>query len=145
MTTNPTTMSLKFPAKPEYLVLGRLALSALARHEPISAQNLSDLKLALTEGCSNVVRHAYGGREGSVDVRYELGDEYIAITITDDGVGFDAGRNTMHDLELLGDGGLGLAIISAVSDHLEIRPREDGTGSCIKFVKVLEPQETPSS
>jgi serine/threonine-protein kinase RsbW len=139
------TMSLRFPARPEYLVLGRLALSALARTEPISDQDLSDLKLALTEGCSNVVRHAYEGGTGFVDVQYELGEGYIAITITDDGVGYDVDTVVGEpEPRPAGDGGLGLGIIRAVSDHLEIHSRHAKGGSSIRFVKTLERVEAPS-
>ena len=62
---------------------------------------LSDLKLALTEACSNSVRHAYAaGTPGAVDVDYELGDGYLAVQIEDEGPGFDpdsSGRRSTRD------------------------------------------------
>ena len=47
---------LTIPAKAEYITLGRLALTAIARVRPLSQETLSDLKLALTEACSNSIR-----------------------------------------------------------------------------------------
>ena len=38
-------------------------------------ETLADLKLALTEACSNSVRHAYGDREGHVEISFELRDD----------------------------------------------------------------------
>ena len=49
---------LSFPAKPEYLLLARLALTGIARDVPMSDELLADLKLAVTEACGNSVRHA---------------------------------------------------------------------------------------
>jgi hypothetical protein len=37
----------------------------------------------------------------------------------------------------LSEGGLGIAIIRSIADELEIGPRADGTGSRLRFVKVL--------
>ena len=60
---------LTIPAKAEYITLGRLALTAIARVRPLSEETLSDLKLALTEACTNSVRHAYReGRAGTVEI-----------------------------------------------------------------------------
>jgi serine/threonine-protein kinase RsbW len=135
----PSRLRLSFPARPEYLVLGRLVLTGLSRAHPIDDETLGDLKLALTEACSNSVRHAYlEGNPGAVEVGYELGDDYLAVQIQDDGPGFDpesAGR--VFDAERLDEGGLGLAIIEAVTDECEVRPGRDGRGSCVWFLRRL--------
>ena len=63
------SVRLTIPAKPEYITLGRLALTAIAGLRPVSDETLYDLKLALTEACTNSVRHAYeNGREGNVEI-----------------------------------------------------------------------------
>src|ERR1051325_7119979 len=79
---------LTIPARPEYIPLCRLALTGLARLRPISDELVADLKLALTEATSNSVRHAYGDREGSVEIAYELYGDRLGIGVTDDGGGF---------------------------------------------------------
>jgi serine/threonine-protein kinase RsbW len=129
-------LRLRLPAKPEYLVLGRLVLAGLARSRPIDPDTLSDLKLALTEACSNSIRHAYDRKDGTVEILYSVGDDFVAVEVLDDGPGFDtipapAGPDAFDE------GGLGLAIIRAVSDGLEIGRREDGKGSRLRFVKRL--------
>ena len=131
-------LTLRFPAKPEYLVLGRLVLTGLSRSYPIDEDALSDIKLALTEGCSNSVRHAYGGNSGTVVVRYELGDGQLAVEIEDEGPGFDVGSAPRElDPAALDEGGLGLAIIRAVSDECVVGRRDSATGSRVRFVKRL--------
>lgn len=129
-------ISLVIPAKAEYIALGRLALTGLLRPLAVEPEVIADVKLALTEACSNSIRHAYAdGREGAVEIRYELLDSRLAVEVSDEGGGFDpefaAGSGD------LSEGGLGLAIIRAVTDDLSIGPRSGGTGSCLRFTKQL--------
>jgi serine/threonine-protein kinase RsbW len=128
-------VALKIPAKPEYIALARLALSGLAQVRPVEPETLADLKLALTEACSNSVRHAYQeGRTGTVDVRYELDGSRIAVEVVDEGSGFDV-SSTDGELGALDEGGLGLAIIRALTDELAIDSHE--RGSRLRFAKQL--------
>ncbi len=46
---------LRVPAKPGYLVLARLALSAICRLTPLEPTEVADLKLAITEAASDFV------------------------------------------------------------------------------------------
>ena len=129
-------VALTVPARAEFIALGRLALTGLARTRALPAEIVADLKLALTEACSNSVRHAYDqGREGVVEIRYELSDDRIAIQVTDDGSGFDP-ETLERAQEELDEGGLGIAIIRALTDELEIGARPEG-GSRLRFTKYL--------
>jgi serine/threonine-protein kinase RsbW len=131
---------LTIPAKAEYITLGRLALTGLVRlrPEPLSDEVLGDLKLALTEACTNSVRHAYADGRGSVEILYELHSDRLIVEVTDDGTGFEppAVPSGALDGTELNEGGLGIAIIEALADELEIREREQG-GSSLRFVKLL--------
>ncbi len=131
---------LTIPAKPEYITLGRLALTGIARlrPEPLRQEVLGDLKLALTEACTNSVRHAYAGREGMVEILYELHDDKLVIEVVDEGEGFDPPTEASTALaeDELSEGGLGIAIIEALADEFEIRKRAQG-GSFLRFVKHL--------
>ena len=127
---------LTIPAKAEYITLGRLALTGLSRLRPLGEETLADLKLALTEACSNSVRHAYGEHEGAVEILYELHDDRLAIEVVDDGEGF--GETRVHEAgDDLVEGGLGIAIIRAIVDEFELGPRNGGRGSRLRFVKRL--------
>jgi serine/threonine-protein kinase RsbW len=129
---------LRIPARPEYITLGRLALTALARLRPISEELLADLKLALTEATSNSVRHAYPEAEGCVDIAYELTGDRLAIEVVDEGEGFDpAEEEDPGDLDNLTEGGLGIAIIRSIADEFELTRGPEGRGSRLRFVKIL--------
>jgi serine/threonine-protein kinase RsbW len=130
-------VALTIPAKAEYMVLPRLALTGLARIRALEADTVADLKLALTEACSNSIRHAYDtGANGNVEVRYELTDDKLAVEVTDDGDGFDPATMRAPSGEL-DEGGLGIAIIRALVDELDIGPRPDRRGSRLRFTKYL--------
>lgn len=128
---------LSIPARPEYISLCRLALSGLAAVRPFAEEELADLKLALTEACSNSVRHAYrDGADGHVHIAYELGGSRIAIEVVDDGAGFDPAVEAAGAREL-SEGGLGIAIIRAIADEFALESREGSRGSRLRFAKVL--------
>jgi serine/threonine-protein kinase RsbW len=128
---------LTIPAKPEFITLCRLALTGIARLRPISPETLGDLKLALTEACSNSVRHAYADGDGSVEIVYRLHPDRLEVIVADSGEGFDPAQTPTEEDELV-EGGLGIAIIRSIADHLEIGTGESGRGSRLRFVKVLD-------
>jgi serine/threonine-protein kinase RsbW len=129
---------LRLPARPEYIALGRLALTGLAEARTLEPDTIADLKLALTEAVSNSVRHAYGtDGDGQVEIRYELGADRVTIEVVDDGNGFDPDETPSFDGDELSEGGLGIAIIRTIADELEIESRPGRRGSRLRFVKRL--------
>jgi serine/threonine-protein kinase RsbW len=56
--TESRDVSLTIPARPDYLVLARLALSAVCRLTALSPEEVADLKLAITEAANDYVDDA---------------------------------------------------------------------------------------
>jgi serine/threonine-protein kinase RsbW len=139
-TTNGSgaTVHLTIPARAEYITLCRLALTGIARVSRLSDEVLADLKLALTEAASNSVRHAYAGDDspGVVEISYELRPDRLVIEVTDEGEGFDP-ADAQGPPEELSEGGLGIAIIRAIADEVEIGTQPGGKGSRLRFEKEL--------
>jgi serine/threonine-protein kinase RsbW len=135
---------LRIPPKAEYLGFCRLVLAGLARGRALDEEALADLKLAVTEACSNAIRHAYGnGTEGQIEVRYSLGPEAVTIDVVDTGSGF-APANRQAPLppqEELSEHGMGIAIIASLMDELEVTPGPGGRGSRFRFTKYLSAGE----
>lgn len=128
---------LTIPARAEYITLCRLALTGIARVRELPEEVLADLKLALTEAASNSVRHAYADHgAGMVEIRYELLPDKLVIEVTDDGEGFDPAE-AEGSPEELSEGGLGIAIIRAIADEVEIGAQPGGKGSRLRFEKAL--------
>jgi serine/threonine-protein kinase RsbW len=132
------TVRLTIPARAEYITLCRLALTGIARVRDLSDEVLADLKLALTEATSNSVRHAYSGDDatGVVEISYELLPDRLVIEVTDEGEGFDPAEAEGAPEEL-SEGGLGIAIIRAIADEVEIGTQPGGKGSRLRFEKTL--------
>jgi serine/threonine-protein kinase RsbW len=133
-------VSLRFPAKPDYLLLARLALSGIARQLPVGDDQLADLKLALTEACGNAVRHAYADTPGDVSVVFEIADERLLMTVEDQGNGIRAPDSLADDAELPVrplESGMGMPIIRAIVDELVVEPGPDDRGTRVRMVKYL--------
>jgi len=129
---------LTIPAKAEYVSLTRLALAVIARARPLGEEELADLKLAITEAASNSVRHAYAGDAGGeVGICFQLFADRIAVEVVDDGEGFDPGGESELCAGELSEGGLGIAIIRALADDVELQSKAGARGSRLRFVKLL--------
>jgi len=131
------TVRLTIPARAEYITLCRLALTGIGRLRELSDELLADLKLALTEAASNSVRHAYEDTDtGVVEISYVLHPDRLVIEVIDDGEGFDPAEAAGQPDEL-SEGGLGIAIIRAIADDVEIGAQPGGKGSRLRFEKAL--------
>ena len=139
---SPEVVRLVMPAKSEYLILARLALAGIARQTPIEETVLADLKLAVTEACGNAVRHAYGGAGGVVEVRFVVAPGSIEIEVRDDGDSSQQGVGAATTVPLDGmpaESGMGLAIIEAVVDRVDVVAHSGGApGTLVRMTKRLE-------
>lgn len=132
---------LTFPAKPDYLILARLALTGVARTMPIDSELLADLKLAVTEACGNAVRHAYADGEGTVRVELVLRPDRLDMIVADEGSGIELSQvEELVRAEPVGepaDGGMGMAIIRAIVDELAVEEGGGGRGTVVRMTKYL--------
>jgi len=131
------SVTITFPARPEYLLLARLALTGVARFVKADEEALADLRLAVTEAAANACRHAYAGGAGDVTVRFALDDDRLEVVVEDDGPGFDRGSVDEWQADALGEDGMGLAIIRAVADQVEVGSRPGGVGTRLRFTRRL--------
>jgi serine/threonine-protein kinase RsbW len=145
---NETTVRLSFPAKPDYLLLARLALAGVARTLPIGPELLADLKLAVTEACGNAVRHAYDPGEGTVDLAFVLAEDRLDLIVEDSGAGIhvpdeelmvEPAEITEPETKQVRESGMGMAIIRAIVDELEVRGGDGGRGTVVHMTKYLDP------
>lgn len=129
-------VTLEIPARTEYLILARLALAGIARGVEIDQATLADLKLAVTEACGNAVQHAQPGDSGVVTIHFMVSEDAIEIRVEDDGPGMDAEPvGSMPDAEL-SESGMGLAIIHALVDRVEIEPGTSGRGTVVRMRRL---------
>ena len=131
-------VTLDIPAKPEYVVLGRLALAGLLRERRFSADAVADLKLALTEACSNSIRHAYDHDRGQVHLSFEARADRFLLTVRDLGGGFHEDDADCPECSAVGvdlsEGGMGISIIRAVVDDFALERLSPG-GTLLTLTK----------
>jgi serine/threonine-protein kinase RsbW len=116
------TVRLAVPAKPEYIVLTRLALSAVCRLTPLQPEDVADLKLAVTEAATGLVRED-SSEQLSCD--FSLGEDRLVLEI----VGPESGTVSPEDQEL------GRAIIRATVDECDF---SDGAVTLVKYLSQPE-------
>lgn len=79
-------VSLTIPARPDYLVLARLALSAVCRLTPLSPEEIADLKLAITEAANDYVDDSRPlDDESRVSFAFRLLDDRLVMELSGPG------------------------------------------------------------
>jgi serine/threonine-protein kinase RsbW len=109
-------LELTLPARAENVAVVRHAFGGLGDVLEVPDQTLSDIKLAVTEACTNVVVHAYPDGEGPLAVRARVDERVLTVVVADDGRGISP-RPDSPGL------GLGLPLIATLAESLEL-----GTG-----------------
>jgi len=99
---------LSVPARPDYLVLARLALSAMCRLTPLEHAEVADLKLAITEAASSYVGNG-SAPEAVVDFEFRLHDDRIEMKL--------AGASVDHPAD---EQEVSRAIVEATVDEYEL-------------------------
>jgi serine/threonine-protein kinase RsbW len=113
MDDRPPDLELSLPARAENVAVVRHAVGGLGEALAVPEQTLADIRLAVTEACTNVVVHAYPHGEGPMEVDACLGEERLAIVVRDEGRGM-LPRPDSPGL------GLGLPLIATLTESLEL-------------------------
>jgi serine/threonine-protein kinase RsbW len=113
---------LSVPARPEYIGVIRHVLGAFAEALGLPPGQVEDMRLAVTEACTNVVRHAYHDHEpGPMDVVIRPGGDRVELIVSDEGRGMGPSPDVAGP-------GLGLPLIAALADSVDVG-REPSRGS----------------
>jgi serine/threonine-protein kinase RsbW len=82
-TADSRDVSLTIPARPDYLVLARLALSAVCRLTPLTPEEIADLKLAITEAANDYVDESRPIEDESrVSFAFRLLDDRLTMELS---------------------------------------------------------------
>jgi serine/threonine-protein kinase RsbW len=113
-------------------VVRRLAAQAL-RAFGVLGEDIDDVQLAITEACANVVDHANDA--DTYEVKVELAADRCAITVVDQGRGFDASA-VAGPPALDSESGRGLMLMRALVDNVAFQS-EPRAGALVHMVKTL--------
>jgi serine/threonine-protein kinase RsbW len=129
-------LTLELTAEAEKLILVRQAIEGVL-DESVDRAFVHDVKLAVSEACSNVVKHAYAG-SGPLTVELAL-DRELEIVVR------DSGGWSMPSVELdPQSAGVGIALIRELADRCEIASSDSGTSVRMSFKVVRRAAQEPA-
>ena len=129
------TIKLLVPGDPKYVSTVRLAVSSIANQAGLDMEAIEDIKVAVSEACNNIIVHGCIG-DGEFQVICAVEKDRLEIVINDEGVGYDTKDYKKPNLDSPGEGGLGVFIIQALMDDVEVESKV-GIGTCIKMTKYI--------
>src|SRR5690554_3264911 len=118
---------LTIPAQAEYIDIVRLTLYGVAHKVGFSYEEIEDMKVAVSEACTNAVLHAYDSQHlGLLDITFDLDQDEMCITVKDTGSSFQHEETvnksvSLHNqsLDKIVPGGLGIYMMHVLMDSVE--------------------------
>lgn len=127
-------VNMTLPAKAEYVGVVRLAVSAIANRMGFDIEEIEDIKVAVAEACTNAIKHSNCDK---FFLKVSVCESSLEITVEDDGDGYELDSYQKPNLdEPNEDGGLGIYIIHALMDEVDISSKT-GEGSRVNMIKYL--------
>ncbi len=136
MSARSKSLELAIPARPEYVAVVRLVVASLAAsRRNLAADRIDDLKLAVSEACTNAIEaNQVVDAEQSAPVLVSCWEapERFEVCVADSGTGFDPSNLSVHppvtDPERLTfERGLGIPLIRSLVDELRFDSTPSGT------------------
>lgn len=141
------TVDFLYPADIDYLSEISRQISATCRELPMlpSGSRGDDfiylIELAISEICTNIIKHAYAGKKGNISGQVTLLNNGVALDFYDQGSSFDpnAVPEPSPDPHELNEGGYGLHIVRQIMDVVsyENQPGQGNHWHLIKFLPYL--------
>lgn len=120
--SNPERVAMTIPARPEYVGVVRLAAAAIAGRMAFGYDEVEDLKVAVSEACSEAILN--GGTE--VEIQFGVGPDRLEVQVAG-GVGQEETRGQESEL--------GLLLMRVLMD--EVRTEREGARQILRLVKRL--------
>jgi serine/threonine-protein kinase RsbW len=124
-------LNLVVPAKAEYLSLVRLVVAAAAKDHGFTDESIADIKVALSEASTNVVRHAYppadDGDKRVIEINCFREPDRFVVEVLDRGCGMPLPPPASE--------GLGFGIMGSLMDRVEVETSD--TGTTVQLAKSL--------
>jgi serine/threonine-protein kinase RsbW len=142
-------VSIKIPAKPDYVGVARLVVSGVANRMGFSYDDIEDVKLAVAEACTNSVDHAYIDNEGEIEVRCSICPDRLQVEVIDHGHSFDISEveertgplSVEPAMNALRERGLGIFLIKSLMDQVDIK---GDNGVIVTMIKYIQKDEVDS-
>ncbi|WP_102275203.1 anti-sigma B factor RsbW [Cytobacillus massiliigabonensis] len=136
-------IEMKLPAKPDNIGIVRLTLSGIASSMGFTYEDVEDLKIAVSEACTNSVQHAYDKNEGGeVVIGFGIYKDKLEMMVADCGRSFNFNRikaelgpyTESSTVDQLAEGGLGLYLIETLMDEVRVMNHSGVTVYMMKYL-----------
>ena len=114
---NFETIKMEIASNPQYVSVIRLTTSGIANKIGFCLEDIEDIKVAVSEACTNAIKHSL---DNKFSVEYTIFENGLTITIIDSGKGYDVDSIDVPNLEEPKESGLGLFIIQSLMDEVAV-------------------------
>jgi anti-sigma regulatory factor (Ser/Thr protein kinase) len=127
------SLSLNLPRDEETIPVARHIVRRALAEVGVENDCTFDVELALSEACTNVLRHA--GLGEAYEVRLQIDERSCELRVVDVGRGFDAGGAPAPQSGVE-EGGRGLGLMIALVDKVQFASRSEA-GTVVSLEKAL--------
>lgn len=131
---------IKFESLSENERFARMAVSSFALPYNPTAEEISDIKTAVSEAVTNAVVHGYGNKRGIIEIKMYADGNVLKIEVLDDGVGIsDVAKAREPFFTTCGDGtrsGMGFTVMESFTDKVEVVSAPDEGTRVVMYKKI---------
>ncbi len=132
------TLNLSIPSHPKYLSIVRTVTGKMGQLYEINEATTEDIKLAVDEACTNVIKHAYSGDTSKkIVLKYKVTQKSFKVIIEDTGIKTQKDLLKGRSLSDIRPGGLGIHFIKRVFDVFEFDEKKKN-GNRLILVKHMK-------
>lgn len=133
----------KMRGNPEVLAFIRKLIAGSSAHLLLSPEVLNDVKLAITEACTNVIRHAYNfDTMRTFELDIIITPDYFLLGVIYLDPGFNPDDIPTPNLKEVKEGGLGVFIIKKIMDEVSYTIDSDSGLVVLRMLKYLSQDKT---
>ncbi|MGL4797269.1 MAG: ATP-binding protein [Paraclostridium sp.] len=127
------TIKMEVTSNPDYVSIVRLTVSGIANKIGFSLDDIEDIKVAVSEACTNAIKHSL---DEKFYITFSLLENGLTVEIEDKGTGYDMNSVAEPDLSNPKENGLGLFIIKTLMDEVTTMSKNN-EGTIVKMTKYL--------
>lgn len=133
---------LALEARASALIEMRRQVTEFLTQANCTVSEIQSIIIALSEACTNIIRHAYHGDCGKpIRMTIELDGEVVHFELLDCAAPIDLERVRGRSLDELRPGGLGVNFIAQLMHDVRYSHRTEDAGNCLRMTWKRQPQK----